>query len=265
MQEKAKQPLHDQGEGEAAASIPIIVCLPQAHPAKAGATQGRPSTGGISLTQAAVSNAEAARRTLEAALEPPPAPPSAQGPRGTLIVCPLSVMSNWTSQLEEHTAGSLEVSAVCLVEGEVCAPTPGAALRDSLPGPCAHHTPSLPPPPPPGAPVPWPCAQPQPRLPRLHPLPQVHQYHGPARNRSPAFLASKDVVITTYATLAQDAAGGGGSGARPSGLQSVTWLRVVLDEAHSVKNAKSQQARAAAALKAERRCGRGREGGGEGE
>ena len=101
--------------------------------------------------------------------------------------------------------------------------------------------------------------------PCLHPLPQVHQYHGPARNRSPAFLASKDVVITTYATLAQDAAGGGGSGARPSGLQSVTWLRVVLDEAHSVKNAKSQQARAAAALKAERRCGRGREGGGEGE
>ena len=110
----------DEGKGEAATSIPIIACLPQARPVRAGASQGRPSTGGISLTQAAVSKAEAARRTLEAALEPPPAPPTAQGPRGTLIVCPLSVMSNWTSQLEEHTAGSLEVSAACLVGEEMC-------------------------------------------------------------------------------------------------------------------------------------------------
>ena len=50
--------------------------------------------------------AEAAERA--AAEEPPAAPPAADGPRGTLIVCPLSVLSNWTMQLEEHTAGNLK-------------------------------------------------------------------------------------------------------------------------------------------------------------
>lgn len=36
-------------------------------------------------------------------------PPAADGPRATLIVCPLSVLSNWQMQLEEHTAGNLQV------------------------------------------------------------------------------------------------------------------------------------------------------------
>ena len=30
-------------------------------------------------------------------------PPSASGPRPTLVICPLSVLSNWTNQIEEHT------------------------------------------------------------------------------------------------------------------------------------------------------------------
>lgn len=41
--------------------------------------------------------------------EPPARPPAAGGPRGTLIVCPLSVLSNWQQQLEEHTAGNMQV------------------------------------------------------------------------------------------------------------------------------------------------------------
>lgn len=37
-------------------------------------------------------------------------PPRVNGPRATLIVCPLSVLSNWVTQLEDHTApGSLSV------------------------------------------------------------------------------------------------------------------------------------------------------------
>lgn len=39
--------------------------------------------------------------------EAPPAPPPAGGPKATLIVCPLSVMSNWAAQIEEHCAGNL--------------------------------------------------------------------------------------------------------------------------------------------------------------
>lgn len=73
------------------------------------------------------------------------------------------------------------------------------------------------------------------------------QYHGSDRNRSPTFIASHDVVITTYQTLVAEPRGG------RSGLMAVDWLRVVCDEAHALKNHKSQQAQAAAALKASRR------------
>lgn len=54
--------------------------------------------------------AEEERRRLEASLEPPPTLPAAGGPLCSLIVCPLSVLSNWTQQIEEHTAGGLSVS-----------------------------------------------------------------------------------------------------------------------------------------------------------
>ena len=66
------------------------------------------------------SAAAAAQRKLQAqteAAEGPPLLPVAGGPRGTLIVCPLSVLSNWQQQIQEHTAGNLKVSlqlCVCL-------------------------------------------------------------------------------------------------------------------------------------------------------
>lgn len=43
-------------------------------------------------------NAEASTQSLE-----PDYPPQLNGPQATLIVCPLSVLSNWVTQLEEHT------------------------------------------------------------------------------------------------------------------------------------------------------------------
>ena len=58
------------------------------------------------------SAAAAARRKLQAQVEAadgPPMLPTAEGPGGTLIVCPLSVLSNWQQQIQEHTAGNLQV------------------------------------------------------------------------------------------------------------------------------------------------------------
>ncbi|WIA16914.1 hypothetical protein OEZ85_013841 [Tetradesmus obliquus] len=145
-----------------------------------------PSTSSASQLQAAAkrkSDADAAAAAAAAA-GAGSSPPAADGPRGTLIVCPLSVLSNWQMQLEEHTAGNLKVAV----------------------------------------------------------------YHGPERNRSRAWLAQQDVVITTYATLAGDVGLRGGGG-----LFGQQWLRVVLDEAHTIRNADTQQAKACRALKAQRR------------
>ena len=153
------------------------------------------------------------------------------------MVCPLSVMSNWITQFEEHTAGNFEVSwltdgcfPIAWVEEPHIAKHRGADMNIfHEAGVCRLLTVAC-------------CVL-------FVCLPQVYQFHGPGRNRSPAFLTKQDVVITTYSTLAQELSGGGGGG----GLMAVQWLRLVLDEAHCVKNVKSQQARAAAALKAERR------------
>ncbi|KAL4458507.1 hypothetical protein ABPG75_013372 [Micractinium tetrahymenae] len=123
---------------------------------------------------------EAADRA--AAEESPASPPPEGGPKATLIVCPLSVMSNWAAQIEEHCAGNL---SVCL-------------------------------------------------------------YHGPDRDERVTALSQHDVVITTYNILAQDVG-------LKNGACKVDWLRVVLDEAHTIKNPKTQMAKACHALKAGRR------------
>ena len=107
-----------------------------------------------------------------------------KGTSSTLIVCPLSVMPVWVSQLEEHTvAGSLK----------------------------------------------------------------VYFYHGPDRTRKSSVLGSYDIVLTTYNILASE----GSDGKSP--LQDVNWLRVVLDEAHLIKNPNARMTRAAVSLQAERR------------
>lgn len=90
-------------------------------------------------------------------------------------------------------------------------------------------------------------------------------YHGKNRTKDPIQLAKYDVVVTTYALVTNevpqnpmldfyDGKRGKESVRRSSGaLAKVRWLRVVLDEAQTIKNHKTQVARACCSLKAKRR------------
>jgi len=75
---------------------------------------------------------------------------------------------------------------------------------------------------------------------------RVHVQHGKERPQGKDFRAAvmaSDLVITTYSLLARDSVA----------LRKLPWRRVVLDEAQAVKNAATQSAIAARALKAPRR------------
>ncbi len=84
-------------------------------------------------------------------------------------------------------------------------------------------------------------------LERFAPTLVVKVHHGPDRLRADdqpfEERAPADVILTTYAVVARDAAM----------LQAVAWGRLVLDEAQQVKNAATAQSRAIANLQALRR------------
>ncbi|KAM6414608.1 helicase-like transcription factor isoform 2-T2 [Rhynochetos jubatus] len=108
------------------------------------------------------------------------------GPRATLIVCPLSVLSNWIDQFEQHIHQDFPV--------------------------------------------------------------RVYVYYGSDRSKDPSLLSEQDVVLTTYNVLAADF---GVRGNSP--LHKVRWLRIVLDEGHSIRNPSAQQTKAALSLEGLRR------------
>eukprot|EP01105_Mastigella_eilhardi_P016431 TRINITY_DN3757_c0_g1_i2.p1 TRINITY_DN3757_c0_g1~~TRINITY_DN3757_c0_g1_i2.p1 ORF type:complete len:965 (+),score=241.35 TRINITY_DN3757_c0_g1_i2:292-2895(+) len=115
--------------------------------------------------------------------------------KSTLIVCPLSLLSQWADEIRTHTV-------------------PGTL--------------------------------------------SVYVYHGQNRVKDPLFMAKHDVIITTYHTLAAEQPNENsrrGSKARQilkegSPLLQVPWFRVVLDEAHTIKERTTHTARAAFALSA---------------
>jgi non-specific serine/threonine protein kinase len=75
---------------------------------------------------------------------------------------------------------------------------------------------------------------------------RVHVHHGAERARGEAFttaVADADLVITTYAIAARDAAA----------LAEIEWHRLVVDEAQAIKNAATRQAVAVRALPARHR------------
>jgi SWI/SNF-related matrix-associated actin-dependent regulator of chromatin subfamily A3 len=106
----------------------------------------------------------------------------------TLVVAPLSVMSNWTTQIEAHVKKSNKMSC--------------------------------------------------------------YTYHGSGRveGMSAEDFAEYDVVLTTYQTLASDfmprskGSKQPTSGLRKSGLYSMEWRRVILDEGHIVRNPQTKGA-----------------------
>ncbi|XP_074954857.1 helicase-like transcription factor [Phalacrocorax aristotelis] len=111
---------------------------------------------------------------------------SDDGPRATLIVCPLSVLSNWIDQFEQHIHQDFHVN--------------------------------------------------------------IYVYYGSDRSKDPSVLSEQDIVLTTYNILASDY---GIRGDSP--LHKVKWLRIVLDEGHTIRNPNAQQTKAALNLEGHRR------------
>nr|XP_020637516.1 helicase-like transcription factor isoform X1 [Pogona vitticeps] len=106
--------------------------------------------------------------------------------RATLIVCPLSVLSNWIDQFEQHVDPNVQLN--------------------------------------------------------------LYVYYGSERRKDPAILSRQDVVLTTYSVLASDY----GTGSK-SPLHKLKWLRVVLDEGHTIRNPNAQQTKAVLDLDAQRK------------
>lgn len=107
--------------------------------------------------------------------------------KGTLIICPTSVLSNWTEQMGTHViAGKLS----CYV------------------------------------------------------------YHGAGRITDIEQLAKFDIVFTTYGTVAAEFSD---SLKKRRALASLNWFRIVLDEAHTIRNSSTRGAKGTCALSAQRR------------
>ncbi|KAJ8013108.1 hypothetical protein DPEC_G00049860 [Dallia pectoralis] len=121
--------------------------------------------------------------------------------RGTLIICPASLVHHWKKEIERHVKSS-----------------------------------------------------------RL----TIYLYHGPNRQRNAKVLAEHDVVVTTYSLVSKEVPVQKDEAEKPSmdsekvpsdlpPLMRVDWARVVLDEAHNIKNPKVQTSMAVCKLRAKAR------------
>ncbi|KAM4608697.1 transcription termination factor 2 [Polymixia lowei] len=92
----------------------------------------------------------------------------------------------------------------------------------------------------------------------------VYLYHGPNRQKSARLLADHDVVVTTYSLVSKEIPAKKEDAEHPSKdlddvpsssapLLRVSWARVVLDEAHNIKNPKVQTSMAVCRLRARAR------------
>ncbi|KAI9171188.1 SNF2 family DNA-dependent ATPase [Paramyrothecium foliicola] len=110
--------------------------------------------------------------------------------KSTLLICPLSTVTNWEEQIKQHFK------------------------PDSL---------------------------------------TYHVYHGSNRIKDPAKLAAFDIVITTYGSVSNELSS---RRKRKDGvypLEEIGWFRIVLDEAHMIREQSTLQFKAICRLQAERR------------
>ncbi|NXA84517.1 TTF2 factor, partial [Thryothorus ludovicianus] len=95
---------------------------------------------------------------------------------------------------------------------------------------------------------------------------RVYLYHGPNRDKHAELLSGYDVVVTTYSLLSKEVPTSKeegevpaqdhdvGSGSSPcSPLLRVAWARIILDEAHNIKNPRVQTSIAVCKLRASAR------------
>lgn len=78
-------------------------------------------------------------------------------------------------------------------------------------------------------------------------------YHGANRAKTSKNLADYDVVITTYGTLTSESGTAAADKAKKSGIFYVHWYRIILDEAHTIKNRNAKATQAACGLDAQYR------------
>lgn len=116
--------------------------------------------------------------------------PLVRNVKTTLLVCPLSTVTNWEEQIKQHV------------------------LPDAL---------------------------------------TYHIYHGSNRIKDPAKLATFDLVITTYGSVSNELSSRnkGKEGHYP--LEQIGWFRVVLDEAHMIREPATLQFKSIIRLQADRR------------
>ncbi|XP_059121946.1 transcription termination factor 2 [Peromyscus eremicus] len=92
---------------------------------------------------------------------------------------------------------------------------------------------------------------------------RIYLYHGPNRSRHAKVLSTYDIVITTYSLLAKEIPTTKQEGEVPGAnlsvegvsapLLQVVWARIILDEAHNVKNPQIQTSIAVCKLQAQAR------------
>jgi SWI/SNF-related matrix-associated actin-dependent regulator of chromatin subfamily A3 len=170
----------------------------------AGSVWGMPDPVTSSLNMSAKQLAKANRESDKLEVEYARACRLKVKSRGTLIICPLSTISNWEDQFREHWNGPVTIvgggGISCTAAG--AGPLPlgqrtissafssmGPLTQSLLATESASNTPT------PATPaVSEKAARPC----------RVYVYHGNSRRPDPAFLADFDAVITTYSTLATE-------------------------------------------------------------
>ena len=82
---------------------------------------------------------------------------------------------------------------------------------------------------------------------------RYHVYHGPSRIKEPELLAQFDLVITTYGSVSSELTARTKFKRGPHPLEEIGWFRIVLDEAHMIREQNTLAFKSVCRLQASRR------------